>query len=512
MILPLDGLSEAAKMTAQDFKSNFLPLLHDWELFELRRGARLAALNDALPQYRASPCRELPIPKGNLLSRPGALPRIDDWVVYTAITSAIARKVEANLIPQNQRVVFAFRWLENDPAEMVRFKGRGYSEFRTRSLELLRDHRYALETDVTAFFEHIDLKILRRTLLRLGADDAHVDFLIDSLLSTWRHKSGRGIPQGPWASSYIGNVYLDSIDKTILLDGFAFTRYMDDMRVFCKDATSAKRVALRLTELARELGLSIQASKTKILNRAQATKAWRGYQEWLTELQEDNLREGLKTFFADWGMYGEPEAGQEVEQRFDVEEESLKKLFDLVCRQPAYKADRKALKFTLQKFARLGSDYGLGYCLNHLSDTPDLAPVFADYFSKFIDRPNVQNEILQFVSSDECIYEWQITTLLGSVLTSRAVLPDLILTVFRWAQDRNKDVGLRSICVDCVAKFGNYEQVLQLCRSFTREQSDEVRAAMVLSSRRLHDADRRVFLAACKGYSPELDAAVSAVT
>lgn len=512
MAITVEGLSEAAAMTAQDFKTNFLPALHDWELFELRRNDRLRALAGSLHEYKASPCRELPIPKGNLLSRPGALPKVDDWIVYTAVTSAIARRVERNLIPSDQLVVFAFRWLENNPAEMVRFKGRGYSEFRRRSLALLDEHRYALETDITSFFEHIDLKILRRTLLRLGADEIDVEFLIDCFLLKWTHKSGRGIPQGPWASSYIGNVYLEQLDRTLLLDGFTMTRYVDDIRIFCRDTVTARRAALRLTELVRELGLSVQASKTRVLSRARAAREWRGYQEWLSEIQEASLREGLKEFFAGWSIYGEQQIQGEPAQQLDVQEDSVKRLFDLICRQPAYKADRKGLKFILQRFADLGSDYALDFCLTHLADAPDLAPAFADYLTTFIERPDVQARIVQFVSSMECIYQWQATTLLASVLAAEALDPQAVLILLSWAQDRNRDIGLRSICIDCVTKFGTNEQVSQLCRSFAREQSTEIQGAIILASRRLHPADRRVFLAACKGISLELDAAVASAS
>ena len=71
-------LAEATEFVRHDFRSNFFPYLHDWELFERERDNRLAALDARIDGYIVKPTRELPIPKAGLLSRPAALPIIDD--------------------------------------------------------------------------------------------------------------------------------------------------------------------------------------------------------------------------------------------------------------------------------------------------------------------------------------------------------------------------------------------------------------------------------------------------
>ena len=83
-----------------------------------------------------------------------------------------------------------------------------------------------------------------------------VQFLLGHLLARWTHASGRGIPQGPWASSYLANVFLDSIDRAMLQYGYTYIRHVDDMHVFCRNRNEARRAVLHLIELTRELGLS----------------------------------------------------------------------------------------------------------------------------------------------------------------------------------------------------------------------------------------------------------------
>ena len=507
--MPKDSfnLAEAAELVKHDFQSSFLPFLHDWELFERDQAARLAALPGKIEGYDARPPRELPIPKSSLLSRPGALPIVEDWILYTAVTAAIAREIEKNLIPPEQEVLFSFRWNETDPVRMVKAKASGYGDFRAKSLRLLDDYPFALETDITSYFEQIDFKILRAVLLRLSAMQEDVEYLVRSFLRRWTHRSGRGIPQGPWASSYLGNCYLDSVDKGMLLRGHTIVRYMDDIRVFCHDPTQAKRAVLDLSELTRELGLSIQAAKTRIYNCQKAQKVWHGYAAWLEDFQQGELRERLQEYLAEWGPYGELSDVEPLAT--EIEQQRLQELLDSLVREPAYKLDRKGLKFLLGKFLETGSDYAVDFCIQFLRDLPDLAPSCSQYLARFADRETVQQRIHQFISSAECIYDWQAMHLIGAMLSAPVARPDVVTLCLDLARNRNRDIGLRSVCIDLIARCGREEQVRELCRSFTKEACEEVRASIILASRRLQQVERRTFLGACRGFSPALDAAVA---
>jgi len=254
-------LAEATELVKHDFQSSFLPFLHDWELFEYDPAARLAALQNKIEGYDARPPRELPIPKSSLLSRPGALPIAEDWILYTAVTAAIARQVEKNLIPPDQEVLFSSRWNEADAVRMVKAKASGYGD--------------------------------------------------------------------------------------------------------------------------------------------------------------------------------------------------------------------------------------------------------SEYLARFASWEKVQQRIHRFILSAECIYDWQAMHLIGAMLSAAAARPDIVALCFDLARNRNRDIGLRSVCIDLVARHGTEDQVRELSRSFTKEACEEVRAAIVLASRRLQQVERRAFLGACRGFSPALDAAVA---
>lgn len=503
--MPID-LEQAARLTRYNFKDNFLPTLHDWELLEYARAERIAALQAKLQDYRPDITRELPIPKSSLLTRPASLPVVDDWIVYTAVVVAIARSIEAALVPPQQGVLFSFRWNENDPVRMIRRQHEAYQGYRTRSLALLERYPYALETDVAAYFENIDLPRLRDVLLGLGADNGDVTFLVNRLLDRWTHRSGRGIPQGPWASSYLANAFLDSVDKAMLARGLTHVRYQDDIRVFCRDASQAKMAILELTELTRELGLTIQTAKTQIYSRKQAAKKWRGYGDWLAEIEQGKLEEQLRQYFERLGPYGD---ASETDFAIEVEQKALNNLFELVTRKPAYKVDRKGLKFAMFKMGEIPSDHALDYCIRNLAHLPDLAPDCSQYLSHFADREDVQNRVLQFISSRECVFDWQAMHLVAGLMTTQAPIQPLLGYMLRTAMDRNKQFCLRSACVDFIGKLGSPEAIRSLCRSFPGERYEEVRAAIILATRTLPRAERKNVLKPWTGISPSLDAAIA---
>jgi hypothetical protein len=513
-----DELRLAARLTKYDFKAGFLSLLHDSDLFEHRSENKIKSLLERFPAFTAQPPRHIDIPKDSLLSRPGTLPIFEDWVVYTATAVRIARDVEPNLISPEEEILFSFRWNETDPVSMFRSRHLPYQAFRARSLHLADESPYILVADIASFFEHIGLDVLKAQLLTLGAAEADVDFLVTNLLQHWTHASGRGIPQGPWASSYIANVMLDSIDKAMIQYGYTYIRYVDDVRVFCGSTAEARQAVLHVIKLARDLGLSIQTAKTRIFSSGEFTKVFRGFEHRLEELKtESEFVDSLKdlTGMFPTGGYGSTltEEEQEDEKKEELEESrdnaALNRLFEDLSAEPAYRVDRTGLRFVLNRLARMRSDIAVEYCLQHLADLPDLALEVGKYLSHF--SSNVQARVLKFISSDECIYEWQRMHLLSAMQDTEMALPALTKFAFDMATDRNRHVGVRSVGVDFLEKNGTYQQINELRRRFPDEPSVEVRAAIILASRKLHRTERAMFLKACMGISASIDSAVQLV-
>jgi hypothetical protein len=82
-------------------------------------------------------------------------------------------------------------------------------------------------TDVTHYFEAIRYSVLRRQLENIAQDAAREDLLpcVGALLTclyAWSPYGGYGLPQNIDASSFLGNVVLDAVDKRMARDGLRF--------------------------------------------------------------------------------------------------------------------------------------------------------------------------------------------------------------------------------------------------------------------------------------------------
>ena len=93
--------------------------------------------------------------------------------------------------------------------------------------------------------------------------DEYIGALI-SLLKRWSPDGFRGIPQNQDASSFLGNVYLSYIDKCMLSLKYNYFRYMDDIRIVCKDEFAARKALKNLIINLRKIGLNVNPKKTKI--------------------------------------------------------------------------------------------------------------------------------------------------------------------------------------------------------------------------------------------------------
>jgi len=132
-----------------------------------------------------------------------------------------------------------------------------------------------LFTDVQNYFENINIQVLKEILYRKltqvqtsGKKKSIIRFCIDSIcncLQSWAFNSENGLPQNRDISSFLANIYMDPIDNYIINQGYDYYRYMDDIRVICKDEFEARKSLKVICHQLRNLHLSLNGSKTKIL-------------------------------------------------------------------------------------------------------------------------------------------------------------------------------------------------------------------------------------------------------
>lgn len=186
-------------------------------------------------------------------------------IVYTSLASMVAAEIEKKRIPEAENIACSYRIQMDDKGSFFK-KGSGYEAFRLKTLELASNNSYALVTDITDFYNQIYVHRVRNSIEGCNPAFRDIAHVIETYLLTLNNNVSKGIPVGPNASIIFSEAILIDVDEFISSRGFAFVRYVDDIRIF-----SNSRVGLRqlLEDLSHYLysnhRLSLSSQKTRIM-------------------------------------------------------------------------------------------------------------------------------------------------------------------------------------------------------------------------------------------------------
>lgn len=132
-------------------------------------------------------------------------------------------------------------------------------------------------TDLINYFENIQVSqivsALRSRLPEVNATGTEKVLIrnaistLEILLTSWCYSERHGLPQNRDASSFLANVVLDEVDRSMVALGYDYFRYVDDIRVICNDERQARRGLVDLVRELRKINLNINSSKTDIVSK-----------------------------------------------------------------------------------------------------------------------------------------------------------------------------------------------------------------------------------------------------
>lgn len=247
--------------------------------------------------YLPRPLFHVEVPKGSLAIRPGSVISVTDRIVLSAIVCLIAEVIDQKL-PDS---VYSWRLKKPIPKKGSIFKEdtiidmpylkkttirqkldpfepwyANWPAFDKQSRETFGPdgYRYLATSDIAAYFENIQLPILRDQLLKYFPNQPKIINLLFTFLESWVNKTDagrphlRGIPQGNAISSFLGNLFLLPLDEAFTHfekeHDAKYQRYMDDVRIFTNNIETARRAVFLMDKVLRSLHLNVQSAKTKI--------------------------------------------------------------------------------------------------------------------------------------------------------------------------------------------------------------------------------------------------------
>ncbi|MBD3300269.1 MAG: hypothetical protein GF347_02875 [Candidatus Moranbacteria bacterium] len=446
--------------------------------------------NEITKKYKPAPLLEIDVPKPNFTIRPMGRPILEDWILYQAIVDYLAKKIATKVSKYSYSIKrFTRSKNEKNPwIEFDAFNRKCYAE----------GFKYVVVSDITGYFEHIEIEMLKNKLLNYCKDDNYknlVNFLCNNLLSHWSSKlvKGFGLPQGPVASSFLGDVYLDMVDKEMSNSRTRkYFRFMDDIRIFCKKEIEGRKALVDLIKILRKWNLSINAKKTKIISK---------------EKIENELFDPKKTQL------------EAVQKAFDSRNENqilaiIPILVDDIFEKSFEKENlfsKTHLNFSTFRLKILktsGFEFDeakvVGLIKNNFSNKPHVSRDFCDFLNFFKEEKTL-DFYYNFLRNDSNIYDWQELYVLRGVLELNLKPTKRVLNFFKKNfENKEKHWALRSLYCLLVGKYGDNKDRELLKDSFNSIETLDLKESIILSLQELGVGSRNKFYSDAKREIPKL--------
>ncbi|RZK04112.1 MAG: RNA-directed DNA polymerase [Flavobacterium sp.] len=453
------------------------------------------------------------IPKGKGLVRPGSLLSIEDNIFYASLVQECYLSIFNKIEWAQDEVDFANIPCCPTASSKDWFQDRisNWNRFREKSMSYLdQGYEFVVVTDITGYFENIDVDILSSELKTCNVHP----FIIENLrrcLIKWSQIPGKGIPQGNSASDLLAKLYLNTVDQGMRNAGYYYIRYVDDIRIFCKDEIEAKEGLKELIRLLRKRGLNLQSAKTKILHTSifleEEIESTQRIINTLTNKFKDELNNMLSL--------GDPY--QVVDEGILTNDETPVEVFKEAFRQHFIKGDESKFDKTLFHFlinnlTKYKQPFAVNHCLSLLEEHPEETEHILKYCTS-IDATSILGQrlnyvceqLLNFINSRAAIYDYQNFQILSWLREySEFCVSGLLTTCRKIAFDNNKPYYYRFVARDILGREGNSADLEKLEDYISLIHSEIEKAELLFCLRRIEKSRRNAFFGRVASEGPRL--------
>lgn len=485
-----------------DVRSDFILAPHYSAIYEYVGDQLVEKVKGLLRSGEYAPALPIKadIPKSTGLTRPGAILRPVDRLVYQMLVDTIGEQVESQL---SRSRVFSHVLLIDDPEfRMFRPSNECWHEMEQQRNMLCQNAGYpfAIKADVVCHFERIYQHSLINLLRSSGCDPRAVN-LLEEILRAFTQRKSFGIIQGVFPSDLLGNFSLVFVDSDCEVNGMPSVRYVDDIYIFCQSEPEARKYLVKLCSLLRDEGLNLNESKTKPIPSEnlyrEETKTDRLFEKAKQEIKDIEIPVAIET---PYGFEQTWIPAEEVLEPEEIELEATKELFASI-ESGAHNVE-SIEKFCLPIFSRVNEDVAVERSLQRIIFAPHLSRLYCSYLLSFACRnSDISSRIESLIQSEEMPYDWPLIWPLAILTEVDVISEDTVNQAIRIMEDSRKSEALRSIAVDLIAKHGNASQRRLLKNRYEHEPSNYVREAILFATRYFPGNERNSCLGAWGSHS-----------
>lgn len=242
--------------------------------------------------YKAEEAESFFVPKKKLTLRQALISPFIDRIMYMATVGVLAERLDQAMIPN----VYSARYNKFSDNQLIINGVEQWRKMKYMCSESanLKDEQgnyvygSVIQIDLLNFYDNINKKLLNEKVKRIceTENERKAAKLLENIIRSFSKKQS-GLPQNSDASSLLASFYLNQIDVFMQNIAPMYYRFMDDIRIFCKDKYEARKILQTLEFELRRCHLSVNSQKTEILTFVNGEKANSANNECLRNMFDD---------------------------------------------------------------------------------------------------------------------------------------------------------------------------------------------------------------------------------
>lgn len=367
--------------------------------------------------YAAKPAEAFYVPKKKFTLRLALVSPFMDRIMYMACVGVLAPKLDHAQIAN----VYSARYNHFDDRNLIL---NGVEQWRKLQYQLHEvasiqntdgNFRYncIIEIDLLNFYDNISKEMLHKKILRVceTENEKNAAEMLSMIIGRFTNKSV-GLPQNSDASALLASFYLNQVDIFMQHHAPEYYRFMDDIRIFCRDKYEARKILQTFEFELRRCYLSVNSQKTEIFTIVDGTKQNIPLKS--GEKRREDFTGAFDMTTTKISRYRKSKNFQYRNEAFHAAVEMLKKNLDTNTDQ--HDEASKKMNFALNTIAMLAA----GGLEKSAFSSSIIEPII-DACAELIDRPWITNELCKVMSlmPKDIVEQYILKNLMPLVLDER---------------------------------------------------------------------------------------------